>query len=103
MQGTNYSGEGGRRACYLTPNLSYDLEGERKRRATITNGTGIKKKKSTPGPDLLQNRYMLQTSKRTHAVTVSGHERDTKSKSCFRAALSVVIVIPVLFYSLHDH
>ena len=36
MQGTIRSGEGGeRRACYVTPDLSYDWEGERKRRAEI--------------------------------------------------------------------
>ena len=31
-------GWGGRRACYVTPDLSYDYEGERKRRANIING-----------------------------------------------------------------
>ena len=29
MQGTNRRGEGGRRACYVTPDLSHDYEGER--------------------------------------------------------------------------
>ena len=44
MQGTNRSGEGGRRACYVTPDLSYYEEGERKIRAKIINGMGKKNK-----------------------------------------------------------
>ena len=32
MQGMNRSGEGGRRACYGAPDLSYDLEGEGKKK-----------------------------------------------------------------------
>ena len=47
MQGTDRSGEGGRRACYVTPDLSYDKEGERKRRAKIINGMTKKKQKHT--------------------------------------------------------
>ena len=42
MQGTNRSGEG-RRCCYVTPDLSYDLEGERKR-TNIINEMAKKKK-----------------------------------------------------------
>ena len=32
MQGTNRTGEGGRRACSVTPDLSYDWEEEEKRK-----------------------------------------------------------------------
>ena len=32
MQGTNCNEEGGRSACYVNPDLSYGLEGERKRK-----------------------------------------------------------------------
>ena len=38
MQGTNRSGEGGRRACYVTPDLEVRLGGREKRRARIING-----------------------------------------------------------------
>ena len=38
MQDTNRSGDGGRRACYVTPDLSYGQDGERKGRAKIING-----------------------------------------------------------------
>ena len=35
--GTNHIGEGGRTACYVTPDLSYDRE-RKKRRVEIING-----------------------------------------------------------------
>ena len=41
IQGTNRSGERGGRACYVTPDLSYDKEGER--RAKTINGMGENK------------------------------------------------------------
>ena len=45
IQGTNRSGEGGRRACYdVSPDLGYDWEGE-KRRATTINGLSKESKK----------------------------------------------------------
>ena len=46
-QGTNRSWEGGRRACYVTPNLGYDQEGEIKRRANRVFGMNKNKKKLT--------------------------------------------------------
>ena len=43
MQGTKRSGEGGRRACYVTPDLSYDYPvGTQKKRAKIINGMAKK-------------------------------------------------------------
>ena len=46
MQGPNRSGKGGRRACYVTKDLSYDYVGGREnRRAKTINGMGKKKKK----------------------------------------------------------
>ena len=50
MQSSNRSGEGGRRACYVTPDLSYDWEGERKK-AKIINGM-VKKKNTHPSKPL---------------------------------------------------
>ena len=45
MQGTNRTREGGRRSSYVTPDMSYDYEGEKKRRAKIINGMEKEKKK----------------------------------------------------------
>ena len=46
MQVTNRSGEAGSIADHVTPDLSYGLEGERKRRAKIINGMEkVEKKK----------------------------------------------------------
>ena len=38
-------GRGGIRACYVTPDLTYDCEGERKRRGEILLINGMRKKK----------------------------------------------------------
>ena len=42
-QGTNHSGDWGRRACYMAPDLSYDYGGEIIRRAKVVNGICKKK------------------------------------------------------------
>ena len=42
MQGTNRSGEGGRRACYVIPDLSYDQEGEGKKKGEDNKWDGKK-------------------------------------------------------------
>ena len=46
MQGTNRSGKGGEERCYVTPDLSYDWEGERKTSAKKTNGMGKKQQQN---------------------------------------------------------
>ena len=43
MQGTSRSGEGGRRACYVTPDLSYDRR-ERKKKCEDNKWDGKKRK-----------------------------------------------------------
>ena len=51
MQSTNRGGGGDRRACYVvTPDQSYDCEGERKRRARIINGMQKKRRRKKRVP-----------------------------------------------------
>ena len=64
-QGTNRSWEGGRRACYVTPNLGYDQEGEIKRRANRVFGMNKNKKKRRVRA--IQPQYVLcQKKNRIH-------------------------------------
>ena len=62
MQGTNRSGEGGRRACYVTPDLSYK-EGENRRAKTI-NGTEKKRKKRKKKKEARPNTGPLYINRR---------------------------------------
>ena len=49
MQGTYRSGEGGRGAFYVPPDLSYDYEGERKRAKTLNKSDGKEKENKNTG------------------------------------------------------
>ena len=75
MQGTNRCGMGWRRACYVTPDLSYDKEGERKRRANIINGMGKKKSMKRKG------KRLFPASNRMKETNVSQNgEKKTKNE-----------------------